>query len=250
MEAEGLYGDMRATPAEMAPRLRRWVHHAEHPAGQGTVKPEVAAELRRLLQEAEADPHQDRKRPWLCKNWTVICPLEAGLAPLEQAGRSLERVEGPEFTGRWGMYLSGSDRTRIMSINTGVLAVAELAYGRVEKALDYVRTIAGTLAVHMPGAISEMLPDEGCFVAARSGYGVAWPLVTQVFGVQPDAFRRRLMLTPHFPANWPGAGLSGVRIGSNIFDVAWDGGLLTVTSREPGWTVTATGVSIQVETIR
>ena len=249
METEGLYGDMHATPDEMVPRLRRWVRRTEHPDGRGTVTPEVAAEFRRLLQEAESDAHQDRKRPWLCKNWTVICPLEAGLAPLERAMRSLERVEGPEFTGPWGMYLSGRDRTHSMSINTGALAVAELAYGRVEQALEYVRMLTRTLDVHMPGAISEMLPDEGCFVQAWSGYGVAWPLVTQVFGMQPDAFRRRLRLTPLLPASWSGAGLSGVRIGSNIFDVAWDGKVLTVTSREPGWTVTATGVPIRVETV-
>ena len=93
--------------------------------------------------------------------------------------------------------------------------------------------------LHMPGAISEMSPDSGCFLQAWSGYGVAWPVVTQMFGIQPDAFRRRLALSPTFPVGWTEARLSGVRVGSNTFDVAWDGRMLTVTSHEPGWTVTA-----------
>jgi glycogen debranching enzyme len=252
MEAEGLYGDMLATPAEMLPRLRRWAqrasHHtaqgAEQPGGRGTAQ---ADGLQQLAQEAASDPHQDRKRPWLCKNWAIICPLEAGLPAPEKAIRTLERLEAPEFTGRWGMYLSGIDRTRIMSINTGVMAAAELAYKRVEQALRYIRMIAETLPLHMPGAISEMSPDGGCFVQAWSGYGIAWPVVTQVFGLQPDAFRRRLVLSPTFPVGWTEARLSGVRVGSITFDVAWDGRMLTVTSHEPGWTVTATGVPIQVK---
>lgn len=246
IDAEALYGDMVATPAEMAPRLRYWVERAEQPDHEGRTNLDAAAAFRRLMEQAESDPEQDRKRPWLCQNWTLLCPLEAGLTPPERAIRLLERVEGPEFSGRWGMYLSGIERFRSMSINTGVLAVAELQYGRVDKALQYVRTIAETLDMQMPGAISEMSPDYGCFVQAWSGYGVAWPLVTQVFGLRPDAFRRRLVLNPAFPPEWPAASLTGVHIGSNVFDLRWDGQTLRVTSQQPGWVVEANGVPLQV----
>jgi glycogen debranching enzyme len=244
---EGLYGDIVATPAEMAPRLRAWIERARGRDHGGEAGVEQARAFARLLEEAERAPDQERKRAWLCKNWTLLCPLEAGLTPRENALRLLERVESPEFSGPWGMYLSGIERRRSMSIATGVLAVAELRYGRVEQALGYVRTIAKTLDMHMPGAISEMSPDYGCFVQAWSGYGVVWPLVTQVFGVQPDAFGRRLALAPCFPRDWPAASLRGVRVGSNAFDIAWDGRALRVLSREPGWAVTADGMPVQVE---
>jgi hypothetical protein len=58
--------------------------------------------------------------------------------------------------------------------------------------------------------------------------------VTQAFGLQPHAFRRRLVLSPILPVGWPGARLSGVRVGSNRFHVAWDGWMLRVISHEPG----------------
>jgi glycogen debranching enzyme len=252
IDGEGLYGDMVATPAEMAPRLRVWLERArqqDHQGGEGGERArfDVAAQFERLLEEAVREPDQERKRAWLCKNWTLICPLEAGLTAPDKAARLLARVESPEFSGPWGMYLSGIERRRSMSIATGVLAVAELRYGRVEQALGYIRTIAKTLDMHMPGAISEMSPDYGCCVQAWSGYGVAWPLVTQVFGVQPDAFRRRLALSPTFPGDWPAASLRSLRVGSNVFDIAWDGSVLRVVSQEPGWTVTADGTPLQVE---
>jgi hypothetical protein len=252
IDEEGLYGDMVATPAEMAPRLRVWLARArqqDREGGEGAERArlDVASLFERLLEEAVGEPDQERKRAWLCKNWTLICPLEAGLTAPEKAARLLARVESPEFSGPWGMYLSGIERRRSMSIATGVLAIAELRYGRVEQALGYIRTITATLDMHMPGAISEMSPDYGCCVQAWSGYGVAWPLVTQIFGVQPDAFRRRLALSPVFPRDWPAASLKSLRVGSNAFDIAWDGRVLRVLSREPGWAVNSDGPPLQVE---
>lgn len=248
MDDEGLYGDMRASPAEMTPRLRRWMRRARELANAGHGHSDAASYWQRLCHKAESDPEQDRKRPWLCKNWTTIAPLELGLTAPERAGRVLQRIETPEFSGRWGMYLSGVERGAMMSINTGALAVAELAYGRVEKALEYVGLVAQTLRLRLPGAVSEMSPDGGCCVQAWSGYSVAWPLATQVFGLRPDAARRRLTFAPTFPVRWSTASLRGVRIGDTTFDLAWDGALLTVTAHAPGWTVTASGVPLRVQT--
>jgi glycogen debranching enzyme len=238
MEAEGLYGDIAATPEEMIPRLQRWIEKAR--------QPEVAEAYKSLLVEAQSDPNPQCMRPWQCRNWTIICPVEAGLAAPERAARILNRIESEEFTARWGMYLSGIERSRIMSINTGALAVAEAVYGRVERALDYMRRIAETLPLHMPGAISEMSPDDGCFVQAWSGYGIAWPIVAHFFGVRPDAFRRRLELCPIFPPDWHSANLLSLRVGSNRFDLRWDKATLTVASQEEGWTVTGSGVGLHV----
>jgi glycogen debranching enzyme len=238
IEDEGLYGDMVATPREMAPRLQRWLSEGEGVYYGSAREADVTAELTRLLRQAEsAGAEQDRKRPWLLKYWIVLCPLEAGLTAAERALRSLARLESPEFSGRWGVYISGLDRMHAMSISTGALAVAEATYGRVDRALDYVRKLTDTLDLHMPGAISELSPDSGCFVQAWSGYAVAWPLVAHVFGVRPEAHRRRLTLAPRFPTSWPEARLGNVRIGSATFDFHWDGKTLMARGSEPGWTV-------------
>ena len=237
MEDEGLYGDMVATPAEMIPRLHQWLSQTEgvyYRSGQAS---DVGSGLGQLLHDAESDQQPNRKRPWLLKHWIVVCPLEQQLTAPDRAARSLDRLEGPEFTGRWGMYLSGFDRTRVMSISTGALAVAEMAYGRVERGLQYVRALTDALDMHMPGAISEMLPNYGCFLQAWSGYAVVWPLVTYMFGIQPDAYDKHLTLSPRFPDGWPAAHLTNVRIGGTTFDFDWDGSYLTVTVHEPGWTI-------------
>jgi len=249
LEDESLYGDMAATPAEMAPRLRSWIERAERSGDRGDTRAGTADTYRALLRGAETDPAPEHSRAWPLKHWTIIAPLEDGLAERGRALRVLDWVER-ECIGRWGMYLNALDKGAMMSISTGVLATAETRYGRVEQALDYVRLLTGTLEMGMPGAIAEMSPDGGCFVQAWSGYAVAWPLVAGVFGLRPDAFHRRLTLDPIFPSGWRSARLGNVRVGANSFDVSWDGATLTVTSREPGWTVTSsTGIPIRVEIV-
>lgn len=242
LEDEGMYGDIRATPRELIPRLRTWMGRAASGGRQDAV-----TELERLLRLAETAPHPDHKRAWLCKNWTVIAPAEAGIAPAARARRLLPRVESPEFLGPWGMYVSPLVCDDMMSITTGGMAVAELAYGRVEQALRCIRLVAETLSLHMPGAISEISPDQGCFLQAWSGYAVAWPLVAQVFGLQPDAYNRRLVVDPCFPHDWQQASLRRVRVGSATFDLQWNGSVLTVKANEPGWTVVACQPAIPVE---
>jgi hypothetical protein len=232
LESEGLYGDMVATPAEMVPRLHAWITHTEK------TDPQAAAIYRQLLRAALADPQPQRKRPWLLKNWIVLCPLEGGLTVPARAQRVLNRVEGPEFSGRWGLYVNSLHRSPPMSISTGVLAVAETVYGRAEQALRYLNLLSETLGLQMPGAIAEFSPDSGCFVQAWSGYGIAWSVVAGMFGLKPDAFHRQLTLTPCFPASWSHAQLSNVRIGDTVFDFRWDGERLWVNSRERGWSVT------------
>lgn len=246
LEDEGLYGDMRGTPAEMAPRLRDWIDRAAQPDWAGVSHHDSVEALRQALRDAESDPQQERKRAWPCGNWCLLGPLETAVAAPERARRVLNTMESDRFTGRWGMYLNGFDHAQVMSINTGVLAVCEMTYGRADAALGYVRTVAATLPLRMPGAISEMSPDGGCFVQAWSGYAMAWPVVAGMFGVRPDAYRRRLALEPAFPSGWPSARLTNLRIGSNSVDLAWDGAALTVTTREPGWTITSGSAPVHI----
>lgn len=249
MEDEGLYGDIVGTPAEMMPRLRKWLADAASMSSETLGDGHLQDELWRLLRQAESDPQPARPRAWLCKSSLVATPFAEALGTPGQASRALPRLEGEEFTGPWGMYVSGLDRATTMSITTGELALAELNYGRVDQGIAYLRRMAETLDLQMPGAISEISPDAGCFVQAWSGYAIAWPVVTRVFGIQPDAFRKRLVLEPRFPTGWSGATLTGLRIGGNSFDLGWDGESLQYSSRESGWTVTSTNESLQIQEV-
>jgi glycogen debranching enzyme len=233
-EDEGLYGDIVGTPREMIPRLRRWI--------EGTTalgwKPGAMHGFERLLAEAETSGAPDTERARQCRNWTVTCPFESGVAPAHRAARALARIGAAPFTGRWGMHLNGFARREVMSINTGALAMAELRYGRVDRGLRLVRRLAETLTTFMPGALPEISPDGGCIVQAWSGYGVVWPVVTGLFGLRPEAHLRRLQLQPRFPDGWAGAELRRVRIGDALFDFAWDGGELSVHGGD-GWEIVA-----------
>lgn len=246
IEDEGLYGDMRATPEEIIPRLRDWIDRAEQPNWTGYAYPEEVEALRHLLREAEAAPEKDYKRAWLFRNWSILSPLEERIAPPAQARRVLDAMETDRFTGRWGLYLNGDERSTVMSVSTGALISCALNYHRPDLALRLLRTLTETLPLHMPGAISELSPDRGCFVQAWSGSALAWPVVAAMFGVKPDAYHRRLVLEPVFPAEWPSARLAGLRIGSNVVDLDWDGVALTVTTREDDWIVTSDTIPLYV----
>ncbi len=76
------------------------------------------------------------------------------------------------------------------------------------------RKIAATLPYAMPGAMSEVSPDGGCFIQAWSSVGIIWPVVHYFLGFRPDAASRSVRFVPHLPASWKHVRLSNVRVGS------------------------------------
>ena len=101
----------------------------------------------------------DTTRGWLTnKNWVIATPMEVGIAPRDRAIRALDRIRR-ENVGPHGPYLSAMERLSMMTIATGVQAVAEANYGRTEEALWYMDRIAETFNRVTPGSISEMMPD-------------------------------------------------------------------------------------------
>jgi glycogen debranching enzyme len=131
-----------------------------------------------MMKPQNADLH------WLLRHWVVMCPMEVGLATPDQAAQSFDRLLSPEFCNEWGMYLH-PERQDVMSINTGLLALSLVRYGRIDDALRLVNQMAGALNVRMPGAISEALPGEWCFLQLWSALGMISPLVEGILGHRP-----------------------------------------------------------------
>lgn len=212
LEDEGLYADLIAPPRMMMERLPQI-------RGQKGYQSEAMSrrldEVERICRES--DP--DQERPWLFKTWVVFCPVETGIAGKDRALRALRRMETSEFSGRFGLYLSGYSQTHQMTISTGVAAVSEARYRRMDAALSYIRQIASTRFLRLPGAPSEMSPDYGCFVQAWTGYGVAVPLVRHFFGLSPLAHEKRIGLSPCLPQRWEKASLKAVRVGDRAIDL-------------------------------
>lgn len=239
MEKEGLYADAMASVGKVQSRIDIYIERARNMGAERAVKDMEAmkAEMSRM--------HPESEQAWLFKNWVINTPMETGLAPREKAIRALDRMGTDEFTGPWGTYLSGMYQDQMMTISTGVQATAEARYDRMDESLRYIRLIASTFNMRLPGSISEMSPDYGCFVQAWTVYGIAWPLMTRMFGIQPKAHLRELTLRPRLPKEWNdmsaekvliGLGESenvlGFRISRTDTTERYDFGL-----ERPGWTI-------------
>src|SRR2546427_4499502 len=109
---------------------------------------------------------------------------------------------------------SAVERQAMMTIATGVQAVSECNYGRIDQALWYVDKIVQTFNRVSPGSISEMMPDYGCFTIAWTSYGIVVPLIQHVFGIQPDALNQTVVFEPHVPTGWEDMSVEDLPVGT------------------------------------
>lgn len=155
---------------------------------------------------------------WLTnKNWVISTPIETHIAPEERAIQQLDKVRR-EHCGKYGPYLSAVEADRMMTIATGVQAMAECAYGRVDEALWYINRIVDTFGRTLPGSINEMMPDYGCPVQAWTIYGIATPLIRYIYGIQPEAYKKTLTLSPNLPSDWDFVEVRELPVGNNMIN--------------------------------
>src|SRR5262249_55582489 len=124
----------------------------------------------------------------------------------------------------------------------GVQAVSEGRYGRTDQAMWYVDKIVQTFGRTLPGSISEMMPDYGCFVIAWTSYGIVVPLIEHVFGIAPDAPNRTIAFDPHVPTGWKTMSIEALPVGTNTISFAREetakGIEYTIAAEQDGWTFT------------
>ncbi|HKU15399.1 MAG TPA: hypothetical protein VJQ52_13465 [Steroidobacteraceae bacterium] len=199
---------------------------------------DLISSYERLKAKFAAMPQAERG--WTTnKNWVIATPLETGIAPRDRAIRLLDEIRS-ENSGEYGPYLSAVERQAMMTISTGVQAVAEANYGRTDAAMEYVDKIVQTFNRVTPGSMSEMMPDYGCFTIAWTSYGIVLPLIEHVFGVRPDAANKTIALEPHLPTGWQDIGIEDLPVGTNLISFSRTGTALGVIydieSRDDGWT--------------
>ncbi len=212
LEEAGLFADMRSRPSVMNEKLSLW---AERAGSEGLDA------ARRYYLSLIDESGNDEERPYLLKHWVINTPLETGLAPSDLAIRALQNMRF-DFCGPHGVYLSGLEQQRMMTISSGVQAVAECTYGRPDEAIMWIEKVTDSLSLRMPGAITEMSPDYGCFVQAWTVHSVYSPIVRHMFGVTPMAYDHACLLDPDMPSAWAAAELKGLRIGDNRLDVHYE----------------------------
>jgi glycogen debranching enzyme len=220
IEEEGLFGDIYTSAAALS---------ASNQAlrAEGTLSAEDVNELDHTQELLAAHMRPDgsfssRERPWLLKHTIVATPMETKLASPAHAEQAFSRLESDEFTGPWGLYLNPDRQHATMTLPTGMLAVAEAQYQRMDQALSYSHRIASTLFYGMPGAFSDLSPDDGCFIQAWSSYGIIWPVVDHFLGFRPNAPSHSLCFIPHLPASWHTVRLQAVRVGFATINLAVD----------------------------
>lgn len=70
----------------------------------------------------------------------------------------------------------------------------------------------------MPGSITEMMPDYGCFVIGWTIYALAVPIMEYVYGITPDAYNKKVVLKPQKPTGWDNWSVTNQKIGDNSFN--------------------------------
>jgi glycogen debranching enzyme len=183
---------------------------------------------------AEAD------QPLQQRVWITVKPIETTIAPPERAHVVLDCLESPKFSGQGGLFLVGAGGgpdgkavRKAWTVMSGVMAIAEANYGRLgeHQALRYMRAIAATLDLEMPGALPELAPSPdydpfGPFsermmvMQAWASYGIAWPIVTNLLGIDPDVPSHKLEVVPQIPPSWPNLAVSDLRMGQGTISVA------------------------------
>ena len=202
-------------------------------------KPWAIAELQATKAKLSTLPKDQKQGFVLYHNWVVNTPMETGIADPEKAKIALET--GRKYTNPFGVFVTGIDRDEsaesedgsftgsksfsytgaVMTLPTGVAAIGENNYGNPDAALDYLKRMTRSFGFALPGSIYEVSPDYGMFAQAWNMYSYAVPIVTQFFGIQPDAGNKVIYIRPQMPSNWEEASIQKVQIGDNVISLTY-----------------------------
>jgi glycogen debranching enzyme len=203
-------------------------------------KPWAVKELQQTRAIVQTYPSDQKRGFVLHHNWVVNTPMEVGIAEPDKALQALQM--GSRFVNPFGMFVTGIDRDEtagtdlgsfaakkkvfsyvgaVMTLPTGVQAIAENNYGRPDQALSYLKRMTRSFSYAIPGSMYEVSPDFGMIVQAWNVYALATPIVTQFFGIQPQAHQKRTRIEPHMPTDWTKASIEQVQVGENTISMSY-----------------------------
>jgi hypothetical protein len=200
-------------------------------------KPWVIAELKETEKQLSKYTATQQIPHVIYRNWVVNTPLETGVADFDKGKAALETAK--KYENPYGVYVTGIDRTEesdsvvlksrrktfsyigaVMTIPTGVQAVAAANYGKPEDALRYITMLHRSFSYALPGSMYEVSPDFGMMVQAWNSYGVDMPIINHFFGIKPKAYEKSIYISPCMPSDWKDASIDNVRVGKNSFSLA------------------------------
>ncbi|MGY5846248.1 alpha-L-rhamnosidase-related protein [Salegentibacter sp. HM20] len=196
-------------------------------------KPWAVKELKQTKKFIQENPTTGDKPFVLHHNWVVNTPMEVNIADSLQAKKALATAE--KFVNPFGVFVTGIDRDSlagqdegsfkgskafsytgaVMTLPTGVQAVAENNYGNPDKALEYLQRMTRSFSYALPGSMYEVSPDYGMMAQAWNIYSFAVPIIRQFFGVEPMASEKKIRISPLMPSAWDEASLENVLVAKN-----------------------------------
>lgn len=200
-------------------------------------KPWAIEELEATKKQILASSNNQLKPFVLHHNWVVNTPMEMAIADSIKAINALNTAK--KFTNPFGVFVTGIDRDEsagsndgaykappiftytgaVMTLPTGVQAVAENNYGRPDEALDYLNRMTRSFSYALPGSMYEVSPDFGMMTQAWNIYAFAVPIVQQFFGVQPQAQNKTVIIKPQMPSTWKNASLENIKVADNEISI-------------------------------
>jgi glycogen debranching enzyme len=225
-------------------------------------KPWAEAELKNTQAKIETYDSDIKKGFVMHHNWVVNTPMETGIADKEKAVIALETAE--KFTSSFGMFVTGIDRDEsagadegsfaaeankraftytgaVMTLPTGVQVVSENNYGRPDKAYALLKKMVKTFSYALPGSIYEVSPDFGMMTQAWNMYAFGEPLIKQLFGIRPFAYKKEIFLSPLLPSALTDGKIENVETGDNEISVAFiqnaTGGSFEIKQKSEDWKI-------------
>jgi hypothetical protein len=156
--------------------------------------------------------------PQLDGHWTVVLPLQLGMASAERALRALARIER-EWLNEWGLVHTRAREELVWTLPTGLLALTAFQYDQPDLGLRLLQNIAATASHGTLGAFKELIPIGLCFVQLWSAALYVQGLLEGLLGLRPLAHIDRLAIAPRLPPAWPAVGLRNLALGGHLVDL-------------------------------
>lgn len=175
-------------------------------------------------------------------NWVVNTPMETGIAPKVRAFKALNTAK--KFSNSFGMYVTGIDKNikrdeqeysyaaavgkndftytgTVMTLPTAVQIIAENNYGRPNEAYSLLKKVDKTFSYALPGSLYEVSPDYGMMTQAWNVYAYGIPIIKQFFGIQPEAYKKEIVIAPSLPDSLTYGVLENVIVGNQTISVSF-----------------------------
>ncbi|MBR2942759.1 MAG: hypothetical protein IKB82_05105 [Clostridia bacterium] len=91
--------------------------------------------------------------------------------------------------------------------------------GHVEQMIGCLGAMAESSLPGLPGALRLRDAAKGVMIEPQAAAGFVWPMMTYLFGIRPDACKRRIVWRPHTPIGWDGWAIKRLAIGDTVFTV-------------------------------